>query len=158
MPRENYTENLGALVDTEDASRIIFDINPDSFQDEKEVEIAEVQIPGMSHPRLQFSNGGARTVSFTLYLHRGATDDVPSAIKLLQSWLYPEYEGNRMKKAPAKLLLVFGDTWPDEKWLMHSCNVTRQRFDKELNCTFAEVQIELVEYIDQSRGKEDIRA
>ena len=158
MPRENYTEDLGALIDTEDASRIIFDINPESFEDEKSTEYAEVSIPGMSHPRTQFSNGGTRSVSFTIYLHYGATDDVPSAIKLLQSWLYPEYEAGKMKKAPAKLLLVFGDTWPDEKWLMRSCNVTRQRFDKELNCTMAEVQIELIEFIEQSRGKEDIRS
>lgn len=158
MARENVTENLGALVDTEDGVRITFDLNPNSFQDEKSTELAEIQIPGMSNPRLQFSNGGTRSISFSIPLHHGATDDVPSAIRILQSWLYPEYEGGHLKKAPSRLLLVFGDTWPDELWVMRSCNVTRQRFDKELNCIYAEVAIELVEYIDQSRNATEVRA
>ena len=151
------TENKGALVDTDNADRVTFDINPESIQDDKSNELAEVAIPGMSHPRLQFSNGATRTLSFTLFLHYGATDDVPKAIHMLQSWLYPEYENGRMKKAPSKLLLIFGDTWPDEQWLLRSCSVNRQRFDKELNCTFAEVSLELVEYIDKSISREDVK-
>ena len=156
--RSNVTENLGALVDTENAARITFDINPDSFEDSKNTEFAEIPIPGMSHPRLQFTNGSSRTVSFTIYLHYGATEDVPKAIRTLQAWLYPEYDGGHLKKAPSRLLLVFGDTWPDELWVMRMCNITRQRFDKELNCTFAEAAIELVEYIDQSRSTDEVRA
>ena len=156
--RSNVTENLGALVDTESAARITFDINPDSFEDSKSTEFAEVPIPGMSHPRLQFTNGSTRTLSFTVYLHYGATEDVPKAIRTLQAWLYPEYDGGHLKKAPSRLLLVFGDTWPDEQWVMRTCNITRQRFDKELNCTFAEASIELAEYIDQSRDANEVRA
>ena len=147
--RSNVTENLGALVDTESAARITFDINPDSFEDSKNTEFAEIQIPGMSHPRLQFTNGSTRTVSFTVYLHYGATDDVPKAIRTLQAWLYPEYNGGHLKKAPSR---------PDEQWVMRTCNITRQRFDKELNCTFAEASIELAEYIDQSRDANEVRA
>ena len=65
--------------------------------------------------------------------------------------------GGHLKKAPSRLLLVFGDTWPDEQWVMRSCNITRQRFDKELNCIFAEASIELAEYIDQSRDANEVR-
>ena len=155
--RSNVTENLGALVDTESAERITFDINPDSFTDSKSNDFAEIPIPGMSHPRLQFTNGSTRTLSFTLYLHYGATDDVPKAIRLLQSWLYPEYDSGHLKKAPSRLLLIFGDTWPDEQWVMQSCNITRKQFDKELNCTFAEVSVELAEYIEQSRDANEVR-
>ena len=150
-------ENSGALVDTESAARITFSINPESFEDSKNTELAEIPIPGMSHPRLQFTNGGTRTISFTLFLHHGATEDVPKAIRLLQSWLYPEYDGGRLKKAPSRLLLIFGDTWPDEQWIMRTCNITRKRFDKELNCNFAEASIELVEYIEQSRDANEVR-
>ena len=83
---------------------------------------------------------------------------MPKAIRTLQAWLYPEYDAGRLRKAPARLLLVFGDTWPDERWVMTNCNVERQRFDKELNCTFAEVSIELAEYIEQSRSASGVRA
>ena len=152
------TENWGALIDTESAARITFDINPESFEDSKDTDFSEVQIPGMSNPRLQFASGGTRTVSFTLFIHYGVTDDVPAAIKLLQSWLYPIYDNGRLKQAPSRLLLLFGDTWPDELWVMQSCNVTRKRFDKELNCIFAEVSIELAEYIDTSKDANEVRS
>lgn len=156
--RNNVTENFSALIDTETAARITFDINPDSFEDNKSTEFAEIPIPGMSHPRLQFSNGSTRTLNFTIYLHYGAAADVPNAIRTLQAWLYPEYDGGHLKRAPSRLLLLFGDTWLDERWVMRTCNITRQRFDKELNCTFAEASIELVEYIDQSRDANEVRA
>ena len=156
--RDNVTENLGALVDTDTADRITFDLNPDSFEDSKSTEFAEIPIPGMSHPRLQFTNGNTRTLSFKIFLHYGATEDVPKAIRTLQAWLYPEYDGGYLKKAPAKLLLIFGDTWLDERWVMRTCNITRKRFDKELNCIFAEASIEFAEYIDQSRDANEVRA
>ena len=111
----------------------------------------------MSHPRLQFTNGGTRTLSFTIFLHHGATDDVPKAIHMLQSWLYPEYENKRLKRAPSRLLLIFGDTWTDEQWVLRSCKVSRKRFDKNLNCIFAEAGIELIEYIEESRDMKDLR-
>ena len=152
------TEDWGALIDTESAARITFDINPESFEDSKDTEFAEIPIPGMSHPRLQFARGNTRTLSFTVFIHYGVTDDVPAAIKLLQSWLYPIYDGGHLKQAPSRLLLVFGDTWPDELWVMQSCNITRKRFDKELNCIFAEAAIELAEYIDTSRDANEVRA
>ena len=152
------TEGWGALIDTESVARITFDINPESFEDSKDTNFAEIPIPGMSHSRLQFANGSTRTLSFTVFIHYGVTDDVPAAIKLLQSWLYPIYDGGRLKQAPSRLLLVFGDTWPDELWVMRSCNVTRKRFNKELNCIFAEVAIELAEYIDTSRDANEVRS
>ena len=46
--RSNITENLGALVDTENAARVTFDLNPDSFDDSKSTEFAEITIPGMT--------------------------------------------------------------------------------------------------------------
>lgn len=152
------TEEWGALIDTESAARITFDINPESFNDNKATEFSDIAIPGMSHPRTQFINGGARVLSFTLFLHYGVTENVPAAIKLLQSWLYPVYENGRLKQAPSRLLLLFGDTWPDELWVMQSCNVVLDRFDRELNCIFAEVAIELKEYIDKSRDAYEVRS
>ena len=151
------TEDWGALIDTESAARITFDINPETFEDSKDTEFSEISIPGMSNPRLQFANGGSRRLSFTLYIHYGVTDDVPAAIKHLQAWLYPIYENGRLKQAPSRLLLLFGDTWPDELWVMSSCNITRKRFDKELNCIFAEASVELAEYIDNSRDANEVR-
>lgn len=156
--RSDRTEQQGGLIDAETGVRVMFDFNPDTIEDNKSTDFAEISIPGMSHSRLQFTSGGARTLSFTIYLHYGATDNVANTIKTLQSWLYPEYDGERLIQAPSKLLLVFGDTWPDELWVLRSCNITRKRFNKNLECILAEADIELVEYIDKSRSAEELRA
>ena len=66
MARTEVTEQAGALVDSETGERVQFDMNPDSFEDDKGTNFAEVNIPGMSHPRLQFTNGAARSLSFTI--------------------------------------------------------------------------------------------
>ena len=147
----------GALVNTETNDRITFDINPSTVQDNKSNNLAEINIPGMSHPRLQFTNGSSRKLTFTLFLHYGATSDVPKAIKLLQSWLYPEYEDGRLTRAPAKLMFVFGDTWPDEIWILQSCNVERLRFTKDLKCNFAQVEISLIQLIEKSISAKDVK-
>ena len=150
------TENQGAIVDVDTGNRVTFDINPESFEDNKETEFAGIEIPGMSHPRLQYTGGGERTLSFSVILHHGATSDVPAAIKTIQSWLYAEYLDKRLNRGPSRLLFVFGDTWPDEQWVLTSCNVTRNRFNKELECVFAEVSLELKEYIEESVDAKDV--
>ena len=157
MAASSRTENPGAIVDTDTGTRVTFDLNPESFEDSKETEFASVGIPGMSHPRLQYTGGGERTLSFSVFLHYGATADVPAAIRLLQSWQYAEYTNERLTKAPPRLLIIFGTTWPDEQWVLRSCGVTRQRFDKELNCIFAEVALEFTQYIDTSVDAKDVR-
>ena len=152
------SEESGAIAEVETGDRIHFMLNPESFEDSKDTEFAGIEIPGMSHPRLQFTGGGERTLSFSVFLHSGATDDVPTTIKLLQSWQYAEYSNGKFVEAPPKLLIIFGDTWPDEQWLLRSCTVTHNRFDKKLNSIFAEVALEFVQYIDESVSREDIRS
>ena len=61
-----------------------------------------------------------------------------------------------MKKAPHRLLIVFGGTWDDEQWVMRFCSVTRKRFDKNLNCILAEVALEFVQYIEESVDFKDV--
>ena len=151
-------ENSGAIVDNENGIRVTFDLNPESFQDDKDTEFASIGIPGMSHPRVQYGGGGERTLSFSVILHAGATDDVPGAIRQLQSWQYAEYTGGRLSKAPPRLLIIFGQTWPDEEWVLRTCSVTRQQADKELNCILAEVALEFLQYIDESVDAKDVRA
>ena len=154
----NYQyENSGAIVDVDNAVRVTFDLNPESFNDTKDTEFASVAIPGMSHPKIQFTGGGERILRFEIILHNGATEDVPAAIRQLQGWLYPEYTNGRLTKAPSRLLVVFGDTWPDEQWVLRNCEITRDRFDKDLNCILAYANLELVEYIDESIDAKAVR-
>ena len=144
------TEDPGRIVDLDTGERIVFQLNPESFQDDKTTEFAGIGIPGMSHPRIQYTGGGERTLSFSAFIHSGVTEDVPGGIRLLQSWQYAEYRNGRLTRAPHRLLIMFGDTWQDEQWVMRSCSVFRKRFDKKLTCVFAEVAMEFVQYVKES--------
>jgi hypothetical protein len=152
-----HTEELMRIADLDTGERVVFDLNPENFQDDKTTEFASIPIPGMSHPRIQYTGGGERTLSFICYDHSGVNEDVPAGIRLMQSWLYADYQGGRLTRAPHRLLVLFGDTWSDEKWVMRSCSVTRRRFDKQLNCVFVEVAVELLQLIEESVDFKEVR-
>ena len=147
----------GSIAEVDSGEQITFDLNPEEFDDSKETNYAAIEIPGMSHPKLQYTGGGERPLSFTAYLHHGATEDVLAAIRQLQSWQYAEYSNGRLNNPPPHLLIVIGDTWPDEQWVLRSCNVKRRRFDKSLNCIYAEVDLEFLQFIDESVDAKDVR-
>ena len=150
-------EEHGAIVEAESGKRVEFDLNPEEFSDTGDTEYAGIDIPGMSNPKLQYTGGNERVLSFTVFLHHGATEDVPSAIRQLQSWRYAEYTNGRLNNPPPRLLIVIGETWPDEQWVLRTCNVTRKRFDKELHCNYAEVELEFVQFITESIDAKDVR-
>jgi hypothetical protein len=150
------SEIAGALVDLDDGTRLEWSFNPESFEDSDSVNFAKIDIPGMSHPRIQFTGGGERSLSFVIPLHYSQTD-VGKEIKILRSWLYSEYSGGRLTKAPHRLLVQFGETWQGEKWVMESCGVAYKRFDKDGNPISAEVSVTLIEYIEESKGMGEVR-
>lgn len=143
-------ETQGVIVDLDSGARVTFEFNPEVFQDDKVTEFALIGIPGMSHPRVQFGGGGERSLSFSISLHSGRDKAVPAAINQLQAWMYGDYSGNRLTRAPHKLMLSFGDTWSSEKWVLRSCSVTRRRFDKNLGCIYAEVALDLLQIVETS--------
>jgi hypothetical protein len=110
----------------------------------------------MSHPRIQFTGGGERSLSFVIPLHYARTD-VPRDIKILRSWLYGDYSDSRLTKGPHHLLVQFGETWQDEKWVMENCDVSYQRFDKDGKAIMALVSVRLTEYVTTSRSRSDVR-
>ena len=151
-------EESGAIAEVDSGDIIHFKLNPESIEDSKDTEFASMAIPGMSHPRYQFTGGGERTLSFTIYLHKATGEDVPTAIKLLRSWLYADYSEGKLSEPPKKLLIVFGDSWPDEVWLLRSMRITHNKLDKTLNSIYAEAELEFIEYIEQSVSREDVKA
>ena len=150
------TEVSGALVDLDDGTRLEWTFNPEGFSDSDSTNFAKISIPGMSHPRIQFTGGGERSLSFVLPLHYSRTD-VPKDIRILRGWLYSRYTEGKLKKAPHRLLVQFGETWQDEKWVMEACDIEYLRFDKDGKAIYAMASVRLTEYIETSRSIEEVR-
>ncbi|MDR1020453.1 MAG: phage tail protein, partial [Synergistaceae bacterium] len=145
------------MADLDDGTRLEWGFNPESFEDSDSAGFARVSIPGMSHPRIQFTGGGERTLSFVIPLHYSQCD-VARDIRTLRAWLYGEYTGGRLVKAPHRLLVQFGGTWQGEKWLMESLDVSYKRFGKDGGPIMADASVTLVEYAETSKGIGEVRA
>lgn len=150
-------EQLAQIVDLDTGDRFRFAANPEMFQDEKTTAFAQIEIPGMSHPKTQFTGGGERCVTFTARLHSGSYEDVQSEVRKLQAWMYADYEGGRLSRAPHKLLLNVGGTWSAEKWVMRSCAAVYRRFDKNLSLVYAEATMEFLQLIETSVSYGEVR-
>jgi Contractile injection system tube protein len=65
-----------------------FEYNPPGFESSKDVNWAEVGIPGLDFPLQQFVRGGLRTLSIEVYFNRDGYDrsfDVQAAVKGLEA-------------------------------------------------------------------------
>lgn len=150
------TEQAGALIDFDGGDRVNFSCNPETILDSDSTDYAVHSIPGMSGPKRQFSCGGTRAISFVLRLHYGMEDNVETAIKKMRAWLYPEYEDNKLKRGPHRILLSFGNNWLNEKWVMTNLDVLGRLFDADLKCIAAELSITMEEYVETSRGRAEV--
>lgn len=150
------TEQAGAFIDFDTGERVLWSCNPETIADSDSTDYATHPIPGMSGPKRQFTCGGVRTLSFVLRLHYGMERDVEAAVKKIRAWLYPDYEGGRLRRGPHRLLLSFGSNWLNEKWVMKSLDVLGRQYDAELKCTAAELSVSLEEYVETSRSRAEV--
>jgi hypothetical protein len=162
-----YTKSHAAaeviLIDVENNERVTLTLNPDSVYDSKDVNLASIQVPGMSHPRLQFVGGGERIVQFTAELYYGAYDSNTAsfeALRMLQSFVYPEHGGTMLKRAPHRLYIDWGDlyTQNDQQWVLRRIMARSTIFHSETLAPLAtSVDLEFVEYVEESIDFDTIR-
>lgn len=112
---------------------IAFQYFPESIQDIQSARYSERDVPGGSHPIMQYLGAGSRTISFVAFFtqeknpetagnsvitglltgtaefgfpqDRADTVDIPSAIKWLRSYITPNYESGGLMKAPPVAIL-----------------------------------------------------
>lgn len=156
-----YEPEKGYLVDVETGEKLVFQFNPEALDDTKETDYATIDVPGMSHPKVQFTSGGARSVAFTLRLYKtDQSEQVEGQIRWLQSLQYPEYdEDGYLVAGPHRVLFVFGTMFTgNSKFVVknvkpHYTNM----FTPELAVRYAEVSVELLECIEESVDYRDVR-
>lgn len=147
---------VGYLIDIEDRERLEFQYNPNEIVDDKSVQFADIAIPGVSHPRHQYVSGGNRRITFRLFFFMG---DVKKRVSWLQSLMYPEHYGTVLKSPPHRVILVFGELYPEVVCIVRNVKVRYfSLFDRQnLAPLQAEVDIVLDEDIAESVNRHNIR-
>lgn len=123
------------------SKRLVFQYNPEMFEDNIEVTYRAISSPGMSWPIYQYIGGEPRYVEFTLFLdhyNRTGENQVRKTINFLHSFL--PYRKDRFH-APPELLFSFG--WFVKRCILSSLKVRYTMFDSNLQPIRAEVDIRL---------------
>ena len=124
----------------------------------------EKVVPGGSHPLVQWTAGGGRRLSFTVFFGRDEHPseleeenennvDVAAALAWLRYYTYPKYEQNSVKVySPLPLLLVFPGTQigivSDEMLcVMTSCDITYHAWFPNGTPKIAEASLEFLEIV-----------
>lgn len=153
----------GFLVDTVTGESLKFQYNPNQIQLTRSPSWASQEVPGMSHPRLQFVQGGDRKFSFSLdfFSDERGRKDVKRKMDWLESLTYPDWDGiTNMQRGAHPVLFNFGDLYKNITCVVTNFTATPQTlFDPtSLLPLRATVDIELTELIS-GKGKSymDIR-
>lgn len=153
----NVTKGFLVMLD-DPSNRLVFQYNPERIEDSRSPNWSSITVPGISHPRHQFVNGGARVVSFRLsFLY--PDDDrngIRKRIKWLQSLTYPQHDGNNLLQAsPPIMIFGFGNFYPSLKCIVTNVKVTAfDLFDPtSLNPLRADIDIELEETLGGDPSK-----
>ncbi len=93
--------------------------NPTSLKETIDANFAEVVVPGLSHPVLQYVATGAHQVSFELGFNAlGVDDDIGAARRYLLSFMVPRRGArNVLTGAPPEALFI----WPG--WMSLRCKL-----------------------------------
>lgn len=83
-----------------------FLFNPEGWDIDREVNYSEIKSPGSSYPKFQYVNGGAKTISFDLFLY-GNNGECEKCINFLESFLPVEDSKSKFAKPPL-MLFAFG--------------------------------------------------
>jgi len=113
----NNTIYPGAIIDFETKERRDFIHIPEQINETIETNYNEITIIGRSSPIQGYSDTGARTVSFDLTFVATELDaanevdairrQVFEKMRFLQSFAFPEYDGNVMKP-PHRIQIIIG--------------------------------------------------
>jgi hypothetical protein len=136
-----------------------FQYFPEQIQDIQSARYSERDVPGGSHPILQYLGGGSRTLSFTAFFtqeqnpesasnslltglltgtaefgipqDRNDTVDVASAIRWLRSYIAPNYETGGLMKAPPVAIL----------YLPNSGIIGHDKFKDSVTCVMTQCDV-----------------
>lgn len=141
----------GFLVNEITLEKLVFQFNPAEVTDSRSVAFERIQVPGLSHPVLQFTAGDGRRLSFLLEFSAvGYNRDIMADIRWLQSLQYSQWGDGILKSAPPKVAFVFGKLLR-LRGVITATQVTYKRWDSNLTRLLeASVTVDFEEYAPKS--------
>ena len=109
------------IYEIDEPTRIIrFSFMPQSFNESKRANYQEIGILGRSEPIMGYSGSGPRLFNINLSLpvmgeSPFTPDEVIQQVRLVQSWVYPDYSKPTLPSIPPALVFAVG------KWLVQRC-------------------------------------
>ena len=144
------------LVDLMTGERLEFQFAPSDLKGDRSSGWTAAKVPGLSHPRYQFTAGEDRNLQFTLEFFR--LPDIEERVRWLQSLTYPGYKDGMLSAPPHLVELVFGTLYEGVAWMVISAKERYfDLFTTDLTPLRAEVEITLKEYVEQGRDAREIR-
>ena len=119
--RKTYLKDLFFVaIDTPEIEQLQLQYSPPSISYSREADIQDIAIVGRNDKLHQYTSG-TTNLSFEVdfYSQQADRQDVKAKVKWLESQLY-----SSENRAPSRILIVFGDLFKDEVWIMKSCSVT----------------------------------
>ncbi len=174
MPVEKVkTRGFLASIGVDPEIRVVFQFNPAQLSDKRSVNYATLNAPALLMPARQYSQGGDRTISFTVRidgLDKGEHDTLPETdaagsiwpeLNKYRAFLYPRsarwkldstrasfagvYKGARQFESPPLCLFGFG-TNRVINCVVTEVGITELLFNSELAPLRADVTVSLVEF------------
>jgi hypothetical protein len=124
-----------------------FQYNPESIEERESARWANIAIQGMHNPRLQYSSGDGRTITFTLKMyHVDKSGRTPGdRINELRSLVYPDTKAGMPGRPPTRVALVLGPDYPGVNCIVTEVQVKSDKFDRTNAIRYSEVTLTLLQ-------------
>lgn len=149
----------GFLLAKDAGGMIKFQYNPEDVTERHAARWANISIHGLTNPRLQYTSGDGRTLTFTLkFYHADESGKTPGDnVKWLSSLVYPDTGAGMPTRPPTRVIFSLGPDYQGVTCIVTSVDIVASKFDQNNAIRYAEVTLNLLEIYSKAIGFADVR-
>lgn len=150
----------GSLSALDVSGDVSFQYNPEEIQEREVARWANISIQGMHNPRLQYTSGEGRTLTFTLKMYgNDASGKTPGErIRMLRSFVYPDTSAGLPGRPPTRVALSMGSDYRSVIGVIMDVSVSATMFTKNADLIhYAEVTVTMLEIATKAISYSEVR-